>query len=114
VTVTALLQAVATAHSSPSWQSVAVVALGAAEGLGMLWIQSAIKTLRDLQLTQVTHGETLAALNTHVGVDGNGLIARLEGLTSEMRGLRTEVHSLAKEMAEQRGASGRIRHGGES
>jgi hypothetical protein len=100
----ALLQAAA-AHVGPSWQSIALIAVGALEGLGLLWFRTAAEELKQQRDDLAALRSEVVEVATHVGTNGNGLFKRLDDLSEELRGLRKEMHGLAVQMAGQRSES---------
>ncbi len=91
-------------QSGPSWQTIALISVGAIEVLAMFLVRRAAQDLRELQQRQVSQGESLIQLQTHVGTEGNGLIARFDALTHEMRELTTMVHTLSVQLARAEGS----------
>lgn len=94
----ALLQAAA-AHVGPSWQSIALIAVGALEGLGLLWFRTASEDLKQQREEIADLRTQVVEVATHVGTNGNGLFKRFDDLTEELRGLRKEMHGLAVQIA---------------
>jgi hypothetical protein len=93
-----LLQAAAI-PSGPSWQSIALIAVGALEGLGLLWFRTAAAELKQQRDDLAALRSDVVEVATHVGTNGNGLFKRLDDLSEELRGLRKEMHGLAVQMA---------------
>jgi hypothetical protein len=80
----------------PSWQTIALAVGGLLEAIVLWLLQQSWKD------RQVIHDEVslirsqVVTLNTHVGVDGNGIIARLDSMAAKL-------DKIADELAESRG-----------
>jgi hypothetical protein len=96
----ALLQAVAMSPTGPSWQSIAVVCGGVLQSLVLFWMKQGSDERQEMRNDLKTLHDDVMALNTHVGVDGNGIMARLDEISRKLDALSTE-------MAE---ARGRLQH----
>jgi hypothetical protein len=95
--MTHLLQAATMPQAGPSWQSIAVVCGALLQGMVLQWMSASAKDRKELRDTlNVVQGE-VKSLNTHVGVDGNGITARLDEVIRKL-------DKLADEVAENRGA----------
>jgi hypothetical protein len=92
-----LLQAAMLPPNGPSWQGIAVVFGALLQGAVLSWMNASAKDRASLHVDVTTLKNEIIALNTHVGVDGNGIMARLDAITMKL-------DRISEEMAESRGA----------
>lgn len=76
---------------------VALVAIAGVQALMLLWMKDSTTDRRELRSEQDRQGKELASVKAHVGVDGNGIIARLDTIEHKL-------DRVVMELAEQRGA----------
>lgn len=90
-----LMQAAVTA-TGPSWQGIGTLVIGALQALLFWMLGQSSQDRREIR-SAIDHvkGE-VATLNAHVGVDGNGIISRLDTMSAKL-------DRIAEEMAEARG-----------
>lgn len=101
-----LVQAATMPPAGPTWQHFAVVAFGLLEVGVLWWMKESSKDRTQIRDTVAEMRGEISALNTHVGVDGNGIIARLDEMNRKL-------DRLAEEMAESRGRTQHIRTKGD-
>jgi hypothetical protein len=86
----------AVAATGPSWQGIGTLVIGALQALLFWMLGQSSQDRREIR-SAIDHvkGE-VATLNAHVGVDGNGIISRLDTMSAKL-------DRIAEEMAEARG-----------
>ena len=95
MSVVSLIQA-ALPHTGPTWQSVAMIVIGALDAILLWMLGQSSQDRREMRADITTLRDEVKALNTHVGVDGNGIISRLDTMGAKL-------DRIAEEMAEARG-----------
>lgn len=102
-----LIQVATIPLQGPSWQSIAVVCGALLQGVVLSWMKSSMNDRAVIRADVTTLKNEIIALNTHVGVDGNGIMARLDEISRKL-------DALSNEAAEARGRLQHIRQPRES
>ena len=85
-----LLQ-VAAAATGPSWQGIATIVIGAFQALLFWMLGQSSQDRREMRTDISALKDQVASLNAHVGVDGNGLLARFDKMESKIDAIFSHI-----------------------
>ena len=85
-----LLQA-AVAATGPSWQGIATIVIGALQALLFWMLGQSTQDRREMRNDIAALKDQVSSLNAHVGVDGNGLLARFDKMESKIDAIFSHI-----------------------
>lgn len=84
-------------ENAVDWRTVATITLGLAQALVLLWMRQSAEDRERIRDAVSALQKENAELRAHMGVDGNGIMARLDTIEHKL-------DRALNELAEQRGA----------